>query len=231
MHRSRTALSAIALAAAVTACGAQSATNSTAALGARGTTTAPTSAAARTAPATRTAAASTRSAGTTSAAATTTAAAASTPAATAPATTAVPTLATSPAAPTTSADASKVSAGPLATVTIADSSVRPHFTTPEAAMRYLAAAWNANDMTALKHVTQGTARMLLMGMKTEAVNLRLDHCELRDGGNGDYLCHFVHDYPKSYPAKLRQGAHGTSEFIAAPSASVGWYMYAYEGCG
>ncbi len=97
-------------------------------------------------------------------------------------------------------------------------------------MRYLAAAWNANDMTALKHVTMGLARLQLMDMKLQAVDLRLDHCELQ-AGRGDYLCHFVHDYPASYPAKLHEGPHGTAEFIAAPSSSVGWYMYAYEGCG
>jgi hypothetical protein len=108
---------------------------------------------------------------------------------------------------------------------------RPHFATPEAAMRYLATAWNANDLTSLKHVTQGTARMLLLGMHHEAVNLRLDNCDLRAGGKGDYLCHFTHDYPASVPASQRQGTHGTAEFIAAPSSSVGWYMFAYEGCG
>jgi hypothetical protein len=118
-----------------------------------------------------------------------------------------------------------------ATPDAAPASARPHFATPEAAMRYLAVAWNANDMTSLKHVTQGTARLLLLGMRNEASNLRLDHCDLRAGGNGDYLCHFVHDYPASYPTKLRQGTHGTAEFIAAPSSSVGWYMFAYEGCG
>ena len=98
-------------------------------------------------------------------------------------------------------------------------------------MRYLAAAWNANDMTALKHVTQGMARLQLMSMKSQAVDLRLDHCDRRSGGGGDYLCHFVHDYPASYPTKMREGTHGTAEFIAAPSSSVGWYMFGYEGCG
>ena len=98
-------------------------------------------------------------------------------------------------------------------------------------MRYLATAWNTGNMTDLKHVTQGTARMLLMGMHFEAVDLRLDHCTLRPGGKGDYMCYFTHDYPASFPGKSREGKYGHSQFIAAPSASVGWYMYAYEGCG
>jgi hypothetical protein len=98
-------------------------------------------------------------------------------------------------------------------------------------MTYLAAAWNANNLTDLKHVTQGAARQLLLGMHREAVNLKLDSCALRPGGKGDYLCHFTHDYPAYYPVKLRQGKQGHAEFIAAPSRSVGWYMYVYVGCG
>ncbi|MDX6200836.1 MAG: hypothetical protein QOJ83_336 [Frankiales bacterium] len=174
------------------------------------------------------------------------AAAASTTSAPAPTPTAAATSSATPAAVTATSEAPvrttpAITRTPRSTIPVvvrvtvtadaAPGSVRPHFATPEAAMRYLAAAWNANDITALKHVSQGTARLLLLGMHHEAVNLRLDHCALRHGGNGDYLCHFVHDYPASYPTKLRQGRHGTSEFIAAPSSSVGWYMFAYEGCG
>src|SRR5690348_12791216 len=44
----------------------------------------------------------------------------------------------------------------------------PHFDTPEAAMRYLATAWNAMDMTSLKHVTDPNARQLLIDMYREA---------------------------------------------------------------
>jgi hypothetical protein len=157
-------------------------------------------------------------------------------AAPAPTTTSV---ARTPAAPTTSPRALRTAAPTTSRLTtkappvvmVTATSARLHFATPEASMRYLAAAWNANDLTALKHVTQGQARLLLLGMHNEAVNLRLDHCALRPGGKGDYLCHFNHDYPASYPVKAREGTHGTAEFIAAPSSSVGWYMFAYEGCG
>jgi hypothetical protein len=98
-------------------------------------------------------------------------------------------------------------------------------------MTCLATAWNANNMADLKHVTQGTARELLLAMHREAVNLRLDSCALRKGGNGDYLCTFSHDYPTWFPVKDRKGHTGEAQFIAAPSSSVGWYMYAYESCG
>ncbi len=86
-------------------------------------------------------------------------------------------------------------------------------------------------MVDLKHVTQGAARELLLAMHKEAVNLRLNNCTLRKGGRGDYLCTFDHDYPTWYPVKYRKGRTGTAQFIAAPSSSVGWYMFAYEGCG
>ena len=56
-------------------------------------------------------------------------------------------------------------------------------------MTYLAAAWNTNNMANLKHVTQGAARQLLLGMHREAVNLNLKSCALRKDGKGDYLLH------------------------------------------
>ena len=98
-------------------------------------------------------------------------------------------------------------------------------------MTYLATAWNTNNMVDLKHVTQGTARELLLAMHREAVNLKLHDCALRKGGNGDYLCTFTHDYPTWVSAADRRATGGRAQFIAAPSSSVGWYMYAYEGCG
>jgi hypothetical protein len=98
-------------------------------------------------------------------------------------------------------------------------------------MTYLAAAWNTNNMANLKHVTQGAARQLLLGMHHEAVNLKLKSCAPREGGKGDYLCTFTHDYPKWVSAKDRRATGGQAQFIAAPSSSVGWYMFAYESCG
>ncbi|BEP13764.1 hypothetical protein acdb102_20750 [Acidothermaceae bacterium B102] len=97
-------------------------------------------------------------------------------------------------------------------------------------MRYLATAWNTGNMVDLKHVTQGTARELLLAMHREAVNLKLRSCAPRKG-MGDYLCTFTHDYPTWVSAADRRATGGQAQFIAAPSSSVGWYMYAYEGCG
>src|SRR5262249_14340726 len=58
----------------------------------------------------------------------------------------------------------------VATPSTIDDSVQ-HFDTPEAAMRYLAAAWNADDQVALRHVTDPSARDQLDGMHAEAANL------------------------------------------------------------
>lgn len=97
-------------------------------------------------------------------------------------------------------------------------------------MRYLATAWNTDDLTDLKHVTDPGARADLLDMKRQAVNLRLSSCQKRPG-QGDYLCEFTHDYPSWVPASQRAGKHGTAEFLAAPSSSVGWYMTLYIDCG
>ncbi|MCW2544560.1 MAG: hypothetical protein JWM40_2112 [Frankiales bacterium] len=121
---------------------------------------------------------------------------------------------------------------PTATPTHTSTPVPPkspgvHFTTPEAAMRYLATAWNHDDLASLKHVTDPAARDLLVGMKTEATNLSLDHCTLNKGV-GDYTCVFNHDYPKGYQTdKL----HGTAVFTVGPAARPGWYMTYFESCG
>ncbi|MFL6240606.1 MAG: hypothetical protein ACJ735_14065 [Actinomycetes bacterium] len=100
----------------------------------------------------------------------------------------------------------------------------PRFATPEAAMRYLAAAWNRRDDVSLCHVTTADARGQLNGMHTEAINLRLNHCERQP--SGDYQCFFDHDFPAS------RHKHGTghSEFLVGPAKTPGWYMTVFERC-
>jgi hypothetical protein len=102
----------------------------------------------------------------------------------------------------------------------------PHFDSPEAAMRYLAAAWNRHDIGAMKRVTTPDGRGALIGMYDEAVNLRLDYCTAR-AGQGDYDCHFSHDYPA---AKHNKGV-GHAEFVAGPARNPGWYMTIFVTCG
>src|SRR3954470_9303964 len=79
----------------------------------------------------------------------------------------------------------------------------PHFRTPQAAMRYLARAWNRHDLASLRHVTDPMARDALEAMRSEAVNLRLSYCVKQKAG--DYECYFKHDFPVGYTGKERRG--------------------------
>ena len=100
----------------------------------------------------------------------------------------------------------------------------PHFDTPQAAMTYLAAAYNSDDITALHHVTEPRAFSLLMRMRSDAVNLQLKYCTLNP--RGDYTCYFRHDFP----ASEHKPGHGEAVFISAPAHNPGWYMYQFESC-
>jgi hypothetical protein len=139
-----------------------------------------------------------------------------------------------PAAPTPTR-----SADPTATPTptTASTSTAPavHFDTPEAAMRYLAGAYNRNDLAALKKVTNPTARDALASMRAEAVNLKLESCKRQPAG--DYLCEFRHDYPPGYsPDTSRDNdeyydGYGHATFVVAPADNPGWYMTVLLDCG
>jgi hypothetical protein len=102
---------------------------------------------------------------------------------------------------------------------------RLYFATPQASMRYLAVAYNRNDLTALKHVTTPVARSNLLFMRPNADNLRLVGCTA-NAGRGDYTCAFTHDYP----AAMHQTGHGQAHFTAAPADKVGWYMTVLNDC-
>jgi len=100
-----------------------------------------------------------------------------------------------------------------------------HFNTPEAAMTYLASAWNRNDLADLCQVTNPNARFLLNDMHKEAVNLQLIRC--RDWGVGEYQCIFRHDYPK----KMHKNGTGRAYFDVGAADNPGYYMTIFEGCG
>jgi hypothetical protein len=110
-------------------------------------------------------------------------------------------------------------------VVMTASVVRPHFATPQAAMRYLAAAYNRDDVAAIHYVTTPAAFKDLMAMRSEAVDLQLTSCA--STGRGDYLCDFRHRYPK----RMHDTGYGESQFIAAPAIRQGWYMYQFLHCG
>jgi hypothetical protein len=100
----------------------------------------------------------------------------------------------------------------------------PHFDTPQAAMIYLADAYNAGDLTALHHVTEPRAFSRLMSMRSDALNLRLKRCT--PNPRGDFTCYFRHDFP----ASEHKTGHGQAVFIAAPALNPGWYMYQFQSC-
>ena len=110
--------------------------------------------------------------------------------------------------------------------TRAETAASPHFSTPQAAMTYLASAWNRNDLTQLGYVTDPQARAALADMHSDATNLRLHDCTARSVG--DYICNFDHDFlPGTAPSS---GAAGQAVFLVAPATTPGWYMTVFESC-
>jgi len=100
-----------------------------------------------------------------------------------------------------------------------------HFYTPEAAMTYLASAWNRNDLAELCQVTNPNARFELEQMHREAVNLRLVSC--MSIAVGSYTCKFRHDYP----AHMHKSGTGHAVFDVGAADNPGYYMTVFEGCG
>jgi hypothetical protein len=135
-------------------------------------------------------------------------------------------------APTAKAAAPKALDGPASPVGHRRTQPAPtppsgvHFATPEAAMRYLAGAYNRNDLAALMHVTTPAARHNLLAMRANASDLRLVGCTA-NSGRGDYLCGFTH----GYPAATHQASRGQAHFTAAPADRPGWYMTVLNDCG
>lgn len=100
-----------------------------------------------------------------------------------------------------------------------------HFNTPEAAMTYLASAWNRNDLAELCQVTNPNARFLLNDMHREAVHLRLMGCKKVEVGA--YQCTFRHDYPKN----MHKKGTGRTWLSVAAADNPGYYMTVFQGCG
>jgi hypothetical protein len=134
---------------------------------------------------------------------------------------ATPTATAVPASPISNSRSQTVNSTPIAPA----APRRLYFATPQAAMRYLATAYNHNDLAALKHVTTPAARSNLLFMRPNADNLRLVGCTA-NAGRGDYLCAFTH----GYPAAMHQAGTGHAHFTAAPADRVGWYMTVLNDC-
>ncbi|MGO8860225.1 MAG: hypothetical protein ACLQRH_05560 [Acidimicrobiales bacterium] len=109
----------------------------------------------------------------------------------------------------------------------------PHFGTPEAAMSYLANAWNADNVRELDYVTDPAGRAQMDSMATLMVNLRFKYCA--ENPAGDYTCYFSHDIaPASsettYPNPMGYPP-GEAVFTVAPAETPGWYLTEVIHCG
>jgi hypothetical protein len=114
---------------------------------------------------------------------------------------------------------------PVATPT-AKPTPPPLFATPEAAMAYMARAFDARDITALKKVTTPQSRQELFDMWPGQVHLRLSRCE-KDGDSYAYVCFFPHDPPKG----MDPTAVPEAVMVVEPAARPGWYMSELSECG
>lgn len=109
----------------------------------------------------------------------------------------------------------------------------PHFDTPQAAMTYLAHAWNAGNVREIDYVTDPNGRQELDSMAAVMVNLRFERCTPNPAG--DYTCYFLHNIiaPTSsarYPNPLNYPP-GEAVFTVAPARTPGWYLTNVIHCG
>ena len=98
----------------------------------------------------------------------------------------------------------------------------PYFSTPEAAMRYLARAYNSANVRQLKNVTTPGSRAALDEMRRHAPRITLVGC-VRDLGYS-YTCTFRHTIRGA-------SGQGMAQFVASPADRHGWYLELIGECG
>jgi hypothetical protein len=109
----------------------------------------------------------------------------------------------------------------------------PHFGTPQAAMVFLAAAWNTNSVQQIDYVTDPAGRQHMDLMAAQMVNLQFKNCTQNPAG--DYTCYFTHNItpstsPTTYPNPGNYPA-GEAVFTVAPATGPGWYLTNVIHCG
>jgi hypothetical protein len=123
--------------------------------------------------------------------------------------------------------------GTLPVGSVCSSAGTPHFSSPNAAMAYLANAWNTGNVQEIDYVTDPAGRDQMNSMAAQMVNLKFKSCT--ENPAGDYTCYFMHDIapnvtgttypnPGGYPP-------GEAVFTVAPAATPGWYLTEVEHCG
>ncbi len=140
-----------------------------------------------------------------------------------PSVVAPPTASTPPAV--TPAAATRTTSSPSATPTTQPAR-GPLFDSPEAAMRFMAAAFDRRDATALRAVTTPESRRELFDMWPKQVHLRLSSCQRES--DGTYTCLFPHDPPPGM--KVPPGGV-VATMTVAPAARPGWYLSGIITCG
>ena len=132
-----------------------------------------------------------------------------------------------------SLDKSLDSTGTLPVGSVCSSAGTPHFASPDAAMAYLAHAWNSGNVQEVDYVTDPAGRDQMNSMAAQMVNLQFKSCTANPAG--DYTCYFMHDIaptvsgttypnPNNYPP-------GEAVFTVAPASTPGWYLTEVEHCG
>jgi hypothetical protein len=116
---------------------------------------------------------------------------------------------------------------------VCSASGAPHFDTPEAAMTYLASAWNAGNVQEIDYVTDPAGRQQMDSMASLMMNLQFRYCTRNPAG--DYTCYFMHDIAASsssttYPNPANYPP-GEAVFTVAPAATPGWYLTNVIHCG
>lgn len=115
------------------------------------------------------------------------------------------------------------------------SAVAPHFDTPEAAMRYLVAAYNANNETNIRHVTTPGSRDQFEPERQWVKEFRFRSCTANGAPSWDYTCvlDIVSTMPGVQAATDPTGNQIMDEVtvLVAPAERPGYYLEANEGCG
>jgi hypothetical protein len=134
-----------------------------------------------------------------------------------------------PASASPSARASRVASTPA-------SSSAPHFTTPDAAMRYLAAAYNSGNEVAIRHVTTPDSRTQFESERQWVQTFRFRDCTANGAPTWDYNCVLditanVPGVPPNIDATTGLVVMDEVALLVAPAARTGYYLESNEGCG
>jgi predicted lipid-binding transport protein (Tim44 family) len=140
-------------------------------------------------------------------------------------------ISTPPAPPVASPAAS---ASPVPSIPTSVSA--PHFTTPDDAMRYLAAAYNSGDEAAIRHVTTPDSRSQFESERQWVKTFRFRDCTANGAPTWDYNCtlDIIANVPGVSPnidATTGLVVMDEVALLVAPAARTGYYVEANEGCG